>query len=76
MACVLGPELPPCRYLVGARPKEVRYWVAEAAGGEFVPGREVDRMRWLPPAMARLRLTHDRDRPLLDAALRTLSGIV
>jgi 8-oxo-dGTP diphosphatase len=56
----------------------VRYWAAEATGGVFVPSREVDRLVWLPPAAARMRLTHDRDRPLVDAlmhVLRTLGNI-
>jgi 8-oxo-dGTP diphosphatase len=75
MECVLGPPLPTSHYLVSARPKEVRYWAAEATGGVFVPNREVDRMLWLPPGMARDRLTHERDRPLVDALLRTLSNI-
>lgn len=70
--CELGEPLPTCRYLVDGRPKEVRYWEARAKGGVFEPGREVDRMAWLPPAAARHRLTHDRDRPLLDALLRIL----
>ena len=56
------------------RPKEVRYWAAEADGGTFAVNREVDRMVWLPPTAARHRLTHDRDRPLVDALLRTLAG--
>ncbi len=72
MDCVLGAPLPSCRYLAGGRPKEVRYWAAEAGEGTFTPGREVDRLVWLSPGMARLRLTHDRDRPLIDALLRTL----
>ncbi|WP_225847999.1 NUDIX hydrolase [Streptomyces sp. HPF1205] len=70
--CELGEPLPTCRYLVDGRPKEVRYWEARAGGGRFEPSREVDRMEWLPPAAARHRLTHDRDRPLLDALLRAL----
>ena len=35
---------------------------------------EVDRLIWLPPIAARHRLTHDRDRPLVDALLRTVTG--
>lgn len=72
MECALGAPLPSCRYLAGGRPKEVRYWAAEAGEGTFTPGREVDRLVWLSPGMARLRLTHDRDRPLIDALLRAL----
>jgi 8-oxo-dGTP diphosphatase len=31
-------------------------------------------VEWLAPAAARDRLTHDRDRPLLDALLRALDS--
>ncbi|MFD8010259.1 NUDIX hydrolase [Streptomyces sp. NPDC058955] len=69
--CELGPRLPTVRYTVDGRPKEVAYWAARALGGTFVPGREVDRLRWLPPAQARTRLTQPRDRELLDVLLAT-----
>ncbi|MBY8880970.1 NUDIX hydrolase [Actinacidiphila acidipaludis] len=69
MQCELGTTLPVTRYLVQGRPKEVRYWSARAGEGGFVPSREVDRMVWLPPVTARHRLTHDRDRPVVDAFL-------
>jgi 8-oxo-dGTP diphosphatase len=74
LECVLGAPLPTTRYLVDGRPKEVRYWAAEAGAGAFVPSHEVDRMVWLPPSAARRRLTHDRDRPVLDALLSALPG--
>ncbi|WP_435792269.1 hypothetical protein [Actinacidiphila glaucinigra] len=38
--------------------------------GSFAPNREVDRLIWLPPTAARNRLTHERDRAVLDAFLR------
>jgi 8-oxo-dGTP diphosphatase len=72
MECVPGEPLPTACYLVNGRPKEVRYWAAEAVTGMFVPDREVDRLLWLPPAAARYRLTHDRDRRLVDALLGVL----
>lgn len=72
MTADLGPELPTVRYTVDGRPKEVRYWAAEATGGAFVPNSEVDRMVWLPPAAARARLTQPRDRELVTALLSTL----
>ncbi|MCT4356976.1 NUDIX hydrolase [Streptomyces sp. Je 1-79] len=68
-ACALGPRLPTARYLANGRPKVVTYWSARALDGAFVPSTEVDRMVWLPPEAARLRLTQPRDRELLDAAL-------
>ncbi|MDX6354055.1 MAG: 8-oxo-dGTP diphosphatase [Streptomyces sp.] len=73
MECVLGAPLPATRYLVEGRPKEVRYWGAEAGAGTFAVNDEVDRLIWLPPTAARHRLTNDRDRPLVDALLRTVS---
>ncbi|MFJ5801199.1 NUDIX hydrolase [Streptomyces decoyicus] len=69
MTCELGPELATLRYLVDDRPKEVRYWAAEATGGSFEPNDEVDRMLWLPPAAARGYLTQERDKELVDALL-------
>jgi 8-oxo-dGTP diphosphatase len=68
---VPGAELPTARYAVDGRPKQVRYWAAEAVAGTFVPSREVDRVLWLTPAAARTRLTHPRDRDLIDAFLAT-----
>jgi 8-oxo-dGTP diphosphatase len=73
MECVLGPPLPATRYLVEGRPKVVRWWAAEAGPGAFAVNGEVDRLIWLPPTAARHRLTHDRDRPLVDALLLTLT---
>ncbi|MEV7418735.1 NUDIX hydrolase [Streptomyces sp. NPDC089919] len=67
--CTLGAPLPTARYLVAGEPKTVHYWAAEAGDGGFVPSVEVDRLLWLPPAAARLRLTHPHDRPLVDAFL-------
>ncbi|MGC5365050.1 NUDIX hydrolase [Streptomyces sp. DT24] len=64
--CTPGTPLPTAHYLAGGRPKEVHYWAAEATTGAFEPNDEVDRLLWLPPAEARTRLTHPRDRTLLD----------
>jgi 8-oxo-dGTP diphosphatase len=72
MQCVLGSPLPATYYWTAGRPKEVRYWAAEAVGGAFAPSREVDRMVWLPPAEARRRLTHPRDTSLITALLSAL----
>ncbi|MGW1544530.1 NUDIX hydrolase [Streptomyces sp. NPDC002309] len=65
-------ELPTVHYLVNGRPKEVRYWAAEATSGDFTPNDEVDRILWLPPAAARLRLTQPRDRELVDELLAAM----
>ncbi|GAA4786890.1 NUDIX hydrolase [Streptomyces ziwulingensis] len=66
-----GAELPTARYEVAGRPKEVRYWAGEAVSGTFTANDEVDRVLWLPPAAARVRLTRPRDRDLIDALLAT-----
>ncbi|MET8581264.1 NUDIX hydrolase [Streptomyces collinus] len=64
---VPGNELPTMHYLANGRPKQVRYWAAEAVDGRFAPNDEVDRVLWLSPAAARDRLTQPRDRDLVDA---------
>ncbi|MFR9796001.1 NUDIX hydrolase [Streptomyces sp. MS06] len=69
---VPGAELPAQRYLANGRPKRVRYWAAEAVSGAFAPNDEVDRLLWLPPGAARLRLTQPRDRTLVAALLDRL----
>ncbi|QDY77623.1 NUDIX hydrolase [Streptomyces qinzhouensis] len=74
MECALGAPLPTVRYLADGRPKEVRYWAAEATGGSFTPNHEVDRVVWLPPAAARARLSQERDRELVTALLAALRG--
>ncbi|MEV4616185.1 NUDIX hydrolase [Kitasatospora sp. NPDC049258] len=70
--CLLGVELPAQHYRASGRPKEVRYWAAVPTGGAFAPNREVDRLEWLPPRKARERLTHARDREVVDALLESL----
>lgn len=70
--CTAGPRLPTTHYVVNGRAKQVSYWAAEAIGGHFTPSREVDRVGWLAPATARARLTHPRDRELVDEFLATL----
>ncbi|AEM88158.1 NUDIX hydrolase [Streptomyces violaceusniger] len=73
MGCAPGAVLPTLHYLAKGRPKEVRYWAAEAVDDDiFVPNREVDRLLWLPPDAARRRLSYDHDRTLIDALLHAL----
>ncbi|MBL1081741.1 NUDIX hydrolase [Streptomyces actinomycinicus] len=62
-----GGELPTVRYSANGRPKQVRYWAAQAVSGHFTPNAEVDRILWLSPSAARTRLTQLRDRELVDA---------
>ncbi|MGY1452437.1 NUDIX hydrolase [Streptomyces sp. SS8] len=72
MSCTPGAVLPTTRYETGGRTKEVRYWAAEATGGAFTPGDEVDRLLWLSPEEARRQLTQEQDRLLVDALLAAL----
>ncbi|MFF1305594.1 NUDIX hydrolase [Streptomyces sp. NPDC058307] len=64
-----GAPLSTVKYYAGGRPKEVRYWAAEAVTGAFTPNDEVDRVLWLSPAAARNRLTQLQDRTLVDELL-------
>ncbi len=70
LAVTLGRSLGSVRYRVlaadGARRKVVEYFSAQARGGEFTPGDEVDDLRWLPVAEARTALTREADRQVLD----------
>ncbi|MGI8328616.1 NUDIX hydrolase [Actinomadura scrupuli] len=68
MTPAFGSPLPPRRYVKGWRLKRVDYWAATVTGpATFVPNHEVDRLEWLSLPAARRRLTHARDRRLLDA---------
>jgi 8-oxo-dGTP pyrophosphatase MutT (NUDIX family)/phosphohistidine phosphatase SixA len=72
LACSLGGELPSTSYVdPQGRPKTVRYWLMRAteAGAEFEPNHEVDRIVWARPDQALERLTFERDREVLRAAL-------
>ena len=67
--CALGAELPSSAYddALG-RPKIVRWWTMEPLEDNgFVPGKEIDELRWLAPSDARALLTYERDLELLDA---------
>ncbi|MFJ5049012.1 NUDIX hydrolase [Streptomyces sp. NPDC088719] len=72
--CAPGDRLPTSRYLVDGRPKEVAYWAAEATGGSFTANDEVDRILWLAPDAARVRLTRPRDVQQLTALLDALAA--
>lgn len=65
----LGPALPSISYTVLGQPKRVDYWVARARADEgFVPGDEIDEIRWLPVAHARGLLTYEHDADQVDRA--------
>ncbi len=68
--CRLGKELPSSRYTDNkGRPKLVRYWLMEPLDGEFAPNDEVDELRWLAAADARVLLSYERDRELVEGPL-------
>lgn len=57
--------------LPDGRHKEVHYWTAEVTDASFEahrfePNDEVDSLEWLPLAVARERLTYERDRDVID----------
>jgi phosphohistidine phosphatase SixA/8-oxo-dGTP pyrophosphatase MutT (NUDIX family) len=71
---VLGRRLPSISYPVAGAHKRVRYWAGRAVdasegGGRFEPNDEVDRVAWLTPAEARLRLSRPLDAVVLEAFL-------
>jgi phosphohistidine phosphatase SixA/8-oxo-dGTP pyrophosphatase MutT (NUDIX family) len=69
--CERGPELPPIGYTDAlGRPKRVRYWVMHPVRDHgFVPGEEVDEIRWVSTDEARVLLSYPRDLETLDATL-------
>jgi len=66
-AVAVSRRLPSARYQVAGTAKVVDYWAMRHRAGEFVASREVDRLRWLPVAAARERLSYSHDRAVLDA---------
>jgi 8-oxo-dGTP pyrophosphatase MutT (NUDIX family) len=63
LRCRLGPELLPTSYTdAKGRPKVVRYWSMSVVGERpFVPGAEIDEMRWLSVDAAIALLSYDHD---------------
>jgi phosphohistidine phosphatase SixA/ADP-ribose pyrophosphatase YjhB (NUDIX family) len=69
---LLGRRLPTQVYDVSfggpARMKRVKYWAAQAADDtEFVPNSEVDQLEWASVPQARVLLTRQTDKDLLEA---------
>ena len=56
------------------RAKLASYWLVRAGSGEFAPNREVVKLLWLPPARARVALSHQRERAVLDLAVEALGS--
>src|SRR6266496_1579068 len=54
-------------YVVEGMPKTVMFWAMRYLSGEFAAGDEVSDLRWLTVDEARVRLTYDRERSVLDA---------
>lgn len=71
--CELGAELPPMRYEVKGRLKEVRWWIMRPVGQAPPDERddEVDELRWLPPADAAACMTYAHDADLIRTATLT-----
>ena len=69
LVCRIDAELPPLQYIdQDGRPKVVRYWRMEALdSGDLHPTDEVDEARWFTLAEARMMLSYDRDREVLEA---------
>ncbi|MDX6583855.1 MAG: 8-oxo-dGTP diphosphatase [Solirubrobacterales bacterium] len=68
LRCELGRELSPARYRDRkGRDKLVRWWLMRPLGGEFVPGDEVDELRWLDLGAALELLDYEHDRDLVRA---------
>ena len=67
LECELGRELGVTKYVDSrGRPLRVRWWLMRPLAGEFVPGSEVDEIRWLDAEAAREQLSYDRDVELLE----------
>jgi 8-oxo-dGTP diphosphatase len=78
MAVVLGRALPPVHYLHREQLKRVDYWAGRATEDSepFVPGDEVDEVRWLPLDEARRLLSYEWDPGLLRALVAAPLGTV
>ena len=68
-AVALGRALTTVTYPVAAGRKTVRYFAASARGGSFTVNPEVDRLDWLPPEQARIRMSYEFDHAVLDTFL-------
>ncbi len=68
LRCELGDHLADIGYVDReGRPKIVRFWAMRPLAGRFVPGNEVDEIRWLPVGEAIELLSYARDEKVLQA---------
>ena len=68
LLCEVGEHVADTSYDDRAgRPKVARYWAMRPLSGGFVPGREVDEVRWLPVKEALVLLSYERDAQVLHA---------
>ena len=65
----LGTVLGTVAYRMAGRDKVVYYFTATTNGGEFLPNREVDELRWLPPNNAIELMSYELDRSVIEAAV-------
>jgi 8-oxo-dGTP pyrophosphatase MutT (NUDIX family) len=67
LRCRLGREVGTTAYRdPKRRPKTVRYWEMTPTGGRLEAANEVDDARWMPVGEARIALTYEHDRRILD----------
>lgn len=64
--CRLGAALGDVHYDVPEGRKLVRFWAAEALGGDFAPNSETDELRWVGASAAARLLTYPHDRGVLS----------
>jgi 8-oxo-dGTP diphosphatase len=75
LVCALEHELPATSYRDDrGRLKQVRWWRMRVVDGELAFLHEVDTAEWLAVAEASERLTYERDRVLLAAAVEAGDG--
>ncbi len=67
----LGALLGDVRYQVPEGAKVVRYWAAEALGGEFTPNDETDRLEWVSVDRAADQLSYRHDLEVLQRFIDT-----
>jgi 8-oxo-dGTP diphosphatase len=67
--CLVGPGLGTTEYVdAEGRAKVVEYWAMAASGDELGPTKEIDDACWLSFADAAAKLSHARDREVLERA--------